>query len=155
MHSDTHRSSTDVPLQKCKCNLRATGPAVVTRGRGDTILIPWLPGKLDPGVPVSGVPSHSWGCCCYLHPASKSQPLCAPLPALPQAQLHAPPHQPSPYRAEVGGETERGGAIEVDGEQVLEVQRGLQRPGRQGQGGQQGAGGTGGRACCRRKKGRV
>ena len=38
-------------------------------------------------------------------------------------------HPPSPYRAEVGEETERGGAIDVEGEQVLEVQRGLQRPG--------------------------
>lgn len=52
------------------------------------------------------------------------------------------------HRAEVGEETERGSAIEVEGEQVLEVQRGLQRPGGQGQGGQQGAGGAGGRACC-------
>lgn len=66
-----------------------------------------------------------------------------------------PTSQPSPYRAEVGEETERGGAIEVEGEQVLEVQRGLQRPGGQGQGGQQGAGGAGGWASCGRKKGRV
>lgn len=73
----------------------------------------------------------------------------------PAPPAHVPTLLPSPYRAEVGEETEWGGAIDVEGEQVLEVQRGLQRPGGQGQGGQQGAGGAGGWACWRRKKGRV
>ena len=62
-------------------------------------------------------------------------------------RIESPTLLPSPYRAEVGEETERGGAIDVEGEQVLEVQWGLQRPGGQGQGGQQGAGGAGGWAC--------